>query len=260
MPRGTPNASARLARISDCQATVAATWRRLNPRVCRIARSRRRRRTDVSSTCTSVAKAAKPNRSDSCNGRVRAWSVAPTVVPYSSALAVVSASRRWRTRLLRRVATASRSTPGAYRPRVRFSVTVGVERAQPFHRHADPLTEPRPESEVWEDRHADDRHVAPAVADHDGDRVAQRHTQRAHRLRAEGDLVGPFGPTSLEHRRRHRCALHVGERPRDLLDLRRPGSAPPRTVGSSPPRGPARQARPRSRGSASFWNASPWNG
>ena len=47
MPRGTPNASARLARISDCQATVAATWRRLNPRVCRIARSRRRRRTDV---------------------------------------------------------------------------------------------------------------------------------------------------------------------------------------------------------------------
>ena len=30
----------------------------------------------------------------------------------------------------------------------------------------DPLTEPGPESEVWENRHADDRHVASAMADH----------------------------------------------------------------------------------------------
>ena len=54
-----PDGSATAARLSASQSTTLSTWRRTRPRVLSIARSRRRRRTPVTSTWASVATASR---------------------------------------------------------------------------------------------------------------------------------------------------------------------------------------------------------
>ena len=55
MPSGIPMTSPTMATTVDCQATVVASCRRVKPSVFSSARSRRRRRTDVTSASPSAA-------------------------------------------------------------------------------------------------------------------------------------------------------------------------------------------------------------
>ena len=61
-PAGMPMMRPTVARVVACHAMVARTWRRLKPRVLRRARSRRRRRTAVTSAWP-TARSASPARS-----------------------------------------------------------------------------------------------------------------------------------------------------------------------------------------------------
>ncbi len=68
-PSGTPTIRPAQARAVACQATVARTWLVTNPTVLRIARSRRRRRTDVSSVCAMIPQASSISTKARMSGR-----------------------------------------------------------------------------------------------------------------------------------------------------------------------------------------------
>ena len=57
------------AKVVACQATVWEIWPRRKPSVLRMARSRRRRRTEVTSACAVVPKASRATSPASRPGR-----------------------------------------------------------------------------------------------------------------------------------------------------------------------------------------------
>jgi transposase len=69
MPTGRPARAATSAKVVACQATVWEIWPRVKPRVLSMARSRRRRRTEVTSAWVTVPSASSVTRPASSPGR-----------------------------------------------------------------------------------------------------------------------------------------------------------------------------------------------
>ena len=104
--------------VEACQTMVRPTWLRTKPSARKIARSRRRRRTDVTSVCTSVPAATSASKPAPMLGRFE--------IPSRLARSLVSerlTTKEWGANAWIRAEPWSSETPGAKRMKALLSIT-----------------------------------------------------------------------------------------------------------------------------------------